>query len=122
MTIKSFEDIHAWQEAKKLVKSIYTLTGKGRLSKDFGLKDQIQRAAVSIMSNIAEGYESSSNNEFIRYLGYAKASAGETRSLLYVLHEIGCINEEEFLKIKDNVSHVSSMVTKFIQYLKRSNV
>lgn len=74
------------------------------------------------MSNIAEGFESSSTNEFIRYLGYAKASAGETRSLLYVLREIECIDEDGFLKIKDNVAHVSSMVAKFIQYLKKSNV
>ena len=74
------------------------------------------------MSNIAEGFESSGTNEFIRYLGYAKASAGEVRSLLYVLRDIECVDEEGFEKIKDNASHVSSMIAKFIQYLKRSGV
>ncbi|MBU0581271.1 MAG: four helix bundle protein [Candidatus Margulisbacteria bacterium] len=93
MVIKSFEDIKAWQEAEKLVKEIYSLTAKEKLAKDYSLKDQLQRSAVSIMSNIAEGFESNSNNEFIRYLGYAKASAGETRSLFYVVYEASLINK-----------------------------
>ena len=79
-TITRFEEIEAWQTARELTKSVYTVTDEGKLSRDFGLKDQIRRATVSIMSNIAEGFESQTQTLFIRYLGIAKASAGEVRS------------------------------------------
>lgn len=80
--IKRFEDILAWQEARKLVKMIYLLIGDGAFSKDFGLRDQIQRASVSVMANIAEGFDCESNAEFARFLGIARRSAVEVQSLL----------------------------------------
>ena len=94
--IKRFEDILAWQEARKLVKDIYQMTRDGAFSKDFGLRDQIQRAAVSVMANIAEGFDCESHVEFARFLGIARRSAVEVQSLLYAAQDIGYINDETF--------------------------
>jgi four helix bundle protein len=82
--IKRFEDIKAWQAARELVSAVYRVSGKGKFEKDFGLRDQIRRAAVSVMSNIAEGFERCSDKEFNRFLYIAKGSAGEVRSHLFV--------------------------------------
>jgi four helix bundle protein len=84
MKVKSFEDIQVWQDARSFVKLIYELTSSIRFNKDYGLKEQIQRASVSIMNNISEGFERDNNREFITFLGYAEGSAGEVRSMLYV--------------------------------------
>jgi len=86
-----FEDIPIWQDSRVLVKEIYAVTRIGDDSKDFGLRDQIQRASVSIMTNVAEGFERRSTTEFIQFLNYAKASSGEVRSLLYASLDIGYI-------------------------------
>ncbi len=96
MAVRRFEDIQAWQEARKLVKMIYLLTEQGRLAKDFGLRDQIRRASVSIMANIAEGFDCDSQVEFARFLGIARRSAVEVQSLLYTALDIGYISEEIF--------------------------
>ena len=87
-TITRFEEIEAWQTARELTKLIYFHTEEAKFSRDFGLKDQIRRASVSVMSNISEGFESQTQALFIRYLGIAKASAGEVRSQLYVSHDL----------------------------------
>jgi four helix bundle protein len=97
--IKRFEDILAWQEARKLVKDVYQITRDGALSKDFGLRDQIQRAAVSVMANIAEGFDSESHIEFARFLGIARRSAVEVQSLLYAALDIGYLTEETFKNV-----------------------
>jgi len=94
--IRKFEDIIAWQEARKLVASIYRLTNTGSLAKDFGLRDQIQRAAVSAMTNIAEGFDCESKKEFARFLGIARRSAVEVQSLLYAAFDVDYINEQTF--------------------------
>jgi four helix bundle protein len=94
--IKRFQDIQAWQEARKLTQSIYSLARQGRFARDFGLRDQIQRAAVSAMTNIAEGFDCDSNIEFARFLGIARRSAVEVQSLLYTAMDIGYIDEETF--------------------------
>ncbi len=82
--IKRFEDILAWQEGRLLVKQIYILTREGEFARDFGLRDQIQRAAVSVMTNIAEGFDCESKREFSRFLGIARRSAVEVQSLLFI--------------------------------------
>lgn len=94
--IKKFEDIVAWQEARTLVTSIYKITNAGALAKDYGLRDQIQRAAVSAMTNIAEGFDCESKIEFARFLGIARRSAVEVQSLLYVALDVGYISQEIF--------------------------
>ena len=94
--IQRFEDIQAWQESRKLVKMIYTLTNKELFSKDFGMRDQIRRASVSTMANIAEGFDCESKIEFARFLGIARRSAVEVQSILYAALDTGHINQEEF--------------------------
>jgi four helix bundle protein len=88
--------LQVWQDARALVKSIYELTALKNFSKDFGLKDQVQRASVSIMNNISEGYERDNNREFIKFLGYSKGSAGEVRSMLYVALDLNYISNDQF--------------------------
>lgn len=94
--IQRFEDIQAWQEARQLVKMIYALTSKELFSKDYGMRDQIQRASVSTMANIAEGFDCESKIEFARFLGIARRSAVEVQSLLYAALDTGYINQQEF--------------------------
>jgi four helix bundle protein len=94
--IKKFEDILAWQEARKLVGNIYGFSREGAFARDFGLRDQIQRAAVSVMANIAEGFDCESHVEFARFLGYARRSVVEVQSLLYIARDVGYVNEEIF--------------------------
>ena len=96
--IKKFEDIVAWQEARKLVANIYKLTITGALAKDYGLCDQLQRAAVSAMTNIAEGFDCESKVEFARFLGIARRSAVEVQSLLYAALDVGYIDDQIFKK------------------------
>ena len=94
--VKRFEDLHAWQEARKLTSNIYRQTNVGSFAKDYGLKDQIQRAAVSSMSNTAEEFDCESKAEFARFLGIARRSTAEVQSLLYVALDVGYLVEAEF--------------------------
>ena len=119
MKIQKFEDMKVWQEARTLVNQIYKSTSKQKFSKDFGLRDQIQRAAVSVMSNIAEGYERDSNKEFIRFLLYSKGSVGEVRSLLYVAQDLSYLTEEEFSKHYESAISIIKQISNFIKYLKQ---
>lgn len=121
MSIKKFEELRIWQEARELSKVIYKLTSNSLFRRDYGLKDQIQRAAVSVMTNIAEGFERDSNNEFIKFLTYSKGSCGEVRSLLYVALDLNYINQNEF---DDNYCKSISIInqtSKFISYLRSSS-
>jgi len=94
--IRRFEDIQAWQEARKLVKMVYSLTNKDSFSKDFGMRDQVRRASVSVMANIAEGFDCESKVEFARFLGIARRSAVEVQSILYAALDTEYINNDEF--------------------------
>jgi len=94
--IQRFEDIQAWQELRKLVRMIYSLTNKELFSKDYGMRDQIQRASVSTMANIAEGFDCESRVEFARFLGITRRSAVEVQSILYAVLDNGYITQEEF--------------------------
>src|SRR5437870_9252482 len=87
--IRSFEDLIVWQKAIEFVKQVYLVTNQGDLKRDFGLRDQMRRASVSIPTNIAEGFERSSRKEYLLFLNIAKGSAGETRSLIRVALEVG---------------------------------
>ena len=93
---KKYEEIGAWQKGRELVKAVYALTGKGAFAKDWGLRDQIQRASVSICSNIAEGFERRGNKEFVKFLWIAKGSAAEVSSQLYHALDLNYITQGEF--------------------------
>ena len=117
-TITRFEEIRSWQTARELTQQIYRISNKAEFSRDFGLRDQIRRAAVSIMSNIAEGFESDTQAQFIRFLGYAKASAGEVRAQLYVALDAGYVTQVEFDAIFNLTDKCSRQLSLFITYLK----
>ena len=119
--IERFEDIEAWRDARVLVKRIYEITGEGPFGRDFGLRDQIRRAAIFTMSNIAEGFERGSDKDFVRFLYMAKASAGEVRSQLYAATDLGYLQEESAREIIDLVQVVSRRISRFIKYLKPSD-
>lgn len=116
--IEKFEDITAWQKAIELSDLVYGVTNKEKFSKDFGLKDQIRRASVSIVSNIAEGFERESNNQFIYFLIIAKGSAGELRAQLYIAKNQGYITLAEFEDLNTKVTEVSKIISGFVSYLK----
>ncbi len=120
--IKRFEDIEAWQKARQLVRDVYEVTSLGTFAKDFGLKDQIRRAAVSVMSNIAEGFERGGDKEFSHFLSLAKASCGEVRSQLYVALDQTYVTDEQFRAISEQAIRVSEMIGGFIRYLKQSDL
>jgi len=118
MLIKQFEDIDVWKEARKLVNMIYDLTSKELFKKDFGLREQIQRAAVSCMSNVAEGFDSDTKQQFIQMLSYTKRSASETQSEPYAALDRKYISEEEFSKGCDQARIVRKLANGFIRYLR----
>jgi len=108
--VERFEDLIAWQKARELTKQIYLLTRKGEFSRDFGLRDQIQRAAVSIMSNLAEGFERGSRAEFHQFIVIAKASCAEVRSQLFVALDVGHISKKEFDQVHALATEVSRIL------------
>lgn len=118
MKVKAFEDLQVWQDARTFVKSIYELTSLKNFSKDFGLKEQIQRASVSIMNNISEGYERDNNREFIKFLGYPKGSAGEVRSMLYVALDLNYISNDQFKVSYDKAVSIITQISNFKKYLR----
>jgi len=112
-SIRRFEDIHAWQEARLLSSQIYSLTSENSFNKDFGLRDQLRRSAVSVMANIAEGFDCDSHAEFARFLGIARRSAVEVQSLLYAALDAGYITQEIFQNHYNQASKVKALVSAF---------
>jgi len=119
-TIKNFEDLKAWQKARELAGYVYTLTRKQEFSHDFGLRDQIQAAAGSTMHNIAEGFESGYDPEFIRFLKMARRSAGEVQSELYLALDAGHISQEELKKVYELAVDVKKLINGMISYLSKN--
>lgn len=116
-TIQSFEDLKVWQKARLLCKEIFSLTSVGHFSKDFGLKDQINRSCGSIMDNIAEGFGRKGNLEFINFLTYSSGSACECKSQLYRARDRNYISEEKLQELSDLTDEVGKMFTSLIAYL-----
>lgn len=108
--IERFEDLIAWQKARELAQEIYRITRKGDFARDFGLRDQIQRAAVSVMSNIAEGFERGGRSEFHQFLLTAKASCAEVRSQLYVAFDVGYLDQATFIRLMTMAEEVARIV------------
>lgn len=116
---KQFEDMEVWQAAKQVVIEVYRLTRDGALAKDYGFKDQFQRAAVSIMANIAEGYERGGNRELIQFLYIAKGSAAESRSLVHVAKDLGYLSEEQRSGMLERLVSIGRQLGGFIRYLEQ---
>ena len=119
---KRFERLPVWIDARWLVKNIYQITRSTSLNKEYSLRNQIERAAVSIMANIAEGYERDGDNEFVQYLSNAKASAGELRSHLYVVTDAGFIEAEDLTPVLEKATSVSRQLSGMIRYIRKSKV
>jgi four helix bundle protein len=119
MKITRFEDLECWQEATSLAIEIYRISSGGEFGKDFGFRDQLRRAAVSIASNIAEGKERETIAEFIRFLYIAKGSAGELRTQLYIANKIGYIDDLKFKELNEKVERLSGMIANLIKVLKK---
>lgn len=115
--ISRFEDIEAWKTARRLTSAIYALSNQTGFNKDFGLRDQIRRASVSVMSNIAEGFESRTDLQFINFLGMARASAGEVRAQLYVALDQKYVTEEQFKETYATAETCARQIANFIKYL-----
>jgi len=120
--IEKFEDIIAWQKARVLTRDVYAATKVGLFAKDFGLRDQIQRASVSTMANIAEGYERGGNKEFVQFLSNSKGSCGEVRSHLYVALDQNYITQEGFDQIYGAADEVGRLLSGFMGYLRNSDL
>lgn len=119
--ILRFEEIEAWKTARLLTRDIYQVTAKGDFARDFGLRDQIRRASVSAMSNIAEGFERGGNKEFIQFLSNAKGSTAEVRSQLYVALDAGFIDEKKFQDLYSPAEETSRLIAGFMRYLSQSD-
>ncbi|MEI8064161.1 MAG: four helix bundle protein [Verrucomicrobiota bacterium] len=120
--IERFEDIAAWQKARELTREIYCITKSGEFARDFGLRDQIRRAAVSIMSNIAEGFERGGDKEFGQFLAVAKGSVGEVQAQLYVALDAGYVDKKVFAQLYALAEETGQLIGGFMKYLQQSNL
>jgi four helix bundle protein len=117
---RRFEELEVWQRSRHLARLVYELTGKGDFGRDFGLRDQMRRAAVSVMSNIAEGFERGGDREFHQFLANAKGSAGEVRSQLYVALDAGHIDEDQFTELYVLTTDTGKLLAGLMRYLSNS--
>ena len=116
-----FEEIQAWQKAYDVTLQVYKITSDGNFAKDFGLRDQIRRASVSIMANIAEGHGRKSNAEFANFLNIARGSVAEVQSHLYIAVGLNYINKNEFEEIYQLLTEISRMTLVLAKYLRETN-
>lgn len=120
--IERFEDILAWQKAREMTKQVYARAKTGPFAKDFGLRDQIQRASVSTMANIAEGYERGGDREFVQFLSHSKGSCAEVKSHLYVALDQQYITQIRFNDLYGRADEISKLIGGFMSYLRQSQV
>jgi four helix bundle protein len=118
---RSFEDIGAWQKARVLAREVYRVSGEGQFRRDLGLREQVRRAAVSVVSNIAEGFERDGSGDFLHFLAMAKGSVGEVRAQLYVALDQGYITRDAFTDLVARAAEVSRMVAGLMAYLRRAS-
>lgn len=114
-----FEDIEPWQGARSLTTAVYSVTSDGAWAKDFGLRDQIRRASVSIMSNIAEGFARETDVEFHRFLVIARGSAAEVKAQMYVAADLGYVAQETFSDLLERIDRIARQLTGLMKYLKK---
>jgi len=118
MSFSKFEDIKAWQKARELNKSIYLHSSDGNFKKDYSLKDQLQRASVSVMLNIAEGFDSGINQSFLNFLRYSFRSTSEVKSIIYIALDLNYISEEQFNFLLKELESVRNLIYGLIRYFK----
>jgi four helix bundle protein len=118
---KRVEDIQAWQKARAITKMVYELTTKGGFERAFGLRDQVRRACVSIMANVAEGFGRSTDREFAKFLDIAYGSACEAQSHLYVAADLGYVSTDEFGRVHADLDEVARMIRSLTRHLRRDN-
>src|SRR6266436_6446725 len=121
-TFKRFEEIESWKKARELTKRVYKISSTATFAKDFGLRDQIRKASVSIMSNIAEGYDRSGTGEFVQFLATAKGSAAEVRCQLYVALDQAYIDYYTFNELTGLAAETANMIGGLMNYLRRSGL
>ena len=120
--LERFEDIDAWKKARALAKATYKITATGEFARDFGLRDQLRRAAISVVSNIAEGFERGGDKEFLQFLSLAKGSCGEVRAQLYVALDQAYINDAQFQELSEKAVEVSRLIAGLMKYLSASDL
>ncbi len=118
--VNSFEELNIWIESRSFNQKLYEISNNGLFDKDYDLKRQIRRASISVSSNIAEGFERNTDKEFIQFLYYAKGSAGEVRSQLFLSLDLNYINKDDFDKLCNQITGISKMISGMIKYLKNS--
>jgi four helix bundle protein len=116
--IESFEDLLVWQKGMEIVKQVYLISKEGELCRDFALRDQLRRAAISIPTNIAEGFERASRKEYVNFLNYAKGSTGEVRSLLNVAFELGYLESSKYQELRNAIMELSRYLFNHIRALR----
>ncbi len=120
--IQRFEDIEAWKASREVAKLVYDLTRAEPFCRDFALCNQMRRACISIVSNIAEGFERGGNKEFLQFLSVAKASCGEVRAQLYIALDQGYVDEDAFLSLTERLIQTSRLISGFMKYLQQSEL
>ena len=121
-TFRSFEEIEAWRKARQLTEEVYRVNATGGFARDYPLRDQLRRACVSVMSNIAEGFERDGNGEFVQFLPVAKGTVDEVRSQLYIAVDRRCITGPAFISLSERCSEVSRMIAGLIEYFRSSTI
>ncbi|HET7536543.1 MAG TPA: four helix bundle protein [Candidatus Didemnitutus sp.] len=121
-TIRRFEEIEGWKKARELAREVYVATSGGTLARDFGLRDQMRRAAVSVMANIAEGFGRGGNKEFVQFLGHARGSCAEVKSHLYIAEDAGAMDHADFDRLYRLASEAEGLISGLMRYLQGSEV
>lgn len=121
-SIKRFEDVEAWKQGRELTRRIYQITSQSQFTRDYALRDQIRRAAISITSNIAEGFDRGGNREFMQFLAIARGSASELKSQLYTALDAGYVDQKEFAELYQLAHSVVLLIGGFIKYLQQSEL
>jgi four helix bundle protein len=121
-TLTDFEELKCWQQARSLTNQVYVISRLGAFARDFSLRDQIRRAAVSVMSNIAEGFERGGTNEFLHFLSIARGSVAEVRSQLYVALDEGYVDQPTFEQIMDTARSTGRLISGLMHYLQQTDI
>ena len=122
MKVKRFEDLECWQKSRKLTSKVYQVTSAGEFARDFALKNQIRKASISMLSNIAEGFERGGDKEFLQFLAIAKGSCGEVRAQLYVALDQAYLPQQVFRFLLESLEEIGRMISGLMKYLRDSEL